>query len=330
VEADARGFFADESENPLFTTFFGTQEADVVLTLSALNDFLVTGLQPPHFATDVKSIQVNPDVTRIGYVTGATVGIVGGVGPVANQLLEAVKKKTKPRTDQTWVNRATELNEEFFAPWYKEFHSEEKDPMSAGRVAYETGKFLAEEGKDWTVIADGGDAAQWIQKTTLATHPHKICYYGPLGTIGSGYGYVVGSWLATKKPVLFYIGDGTIGFYLAEFYTYVRLGIPVVCVISNDQTWGMIKTASQVALPDDFKNGYDVGFELPTDKFKYEKYPLTWDGYGELVTDPAEIIPAIKRGYASGKPSIINCMTKCEASPEVQFFANILKTCYSG
>ena len=29
-------------------------------------------------------------------------------------------------------------------------------------------------------------------------------------------------------------------------------------------------------------------------------------GYGELVAKPEEIIPAIKRGYASGKPAIIN------------------------
>ena len=31
-----------------------------------------------------------------------------------------------------------------------------------------------------------------------------------------------------------------------------------------------------------------------------------WDGYGEKVTDPAEIIPAIKRAAVTGKPSIIN------------------------
>jgi acetolactate synthase-1/2/3 large subunit len=327
-ECDARGFFADESKNPLFTTFFGSQEADVVLTLAALNDFLVTGLQPPHFAPDVKSIQVNPDITRIGYNKGATVGIVGGVAVVAKQLLEAVKRKTAPRTDQTWVKRATELNDEFFSPWVKAFHSEETGLMDPGRVAFETAKFIEEEGKDWTIISDGGDAAQWIQKAGKATFPHQIVYYGPLGTIGSGFGYVTGSWLATGKPVLFYVGDGSLGFYLAEFYTYVRLGIPVVCVVSNDNAWGMIKTASQICLEGDFKEGNDVAFELPTDKFNYEKYPLTWDGYGELVTDPKEIIPAIKRGYASGKPSIINCMTQSVASPEVQFFAEILKAGY--
>jgi ribosomal protein S5 len=31
-----------------------------------------------------------------------------------------------------------------------------------------------------------------------------------------------------------------------------------------------------------------------------------WDGYGELVTKPENIIPAIKKPAANGKPSLIN------------------------
>lgn len=31
-----------------------------------------------------------------------------------------------------------------------------------------------------------------------------------------------------------------------------------------------------------------------------------WEGYGEKVTDPKEIVPAIRRAAANGEPSIIN------------------------
>jgi len=31
-----------------------------------------------------------------------------------------------------------------------------------------------------------------------------------------------------------------------------------------------------------------------------------WDGHGEQVTDPDEIVPAIERAVANGKPSIVN------------------------
>jgi hypothetical protein len=33
---------------------------------------------------------------------------------------------------------------------------------------------------------------------------------------------------------------------------------------------------------------------------------LTWGGHAEMVTDPEEILPAIQRAAANGKPSIIN------------------------
>jgi acetolactate synthase-1/2/3 large subunit len=38
----------------------------------------------------------------------------------------------------------------------------------------------------------------------------------------------------------------------------------------------------------------------------YDKFPEVWNGYGEVVTDVNEIIPALERAYASGKPAIIN------------------------
>jgi acetolactate synthase-1/2/3 large subunit len=41
----------------------------------------------------------------------------------------------------------------------------------------------------------------------------------------------------------------------------------------------------------------------------YEKIAEAFGGYAEYVTDPEEILPAIRRAQASGKPSIINVMT---------------------
>jgi len=38
----------------------------------------------------------------------------------------------------------------------------------------------------------------------------------------------------------------------------------------------------------------------------YEKLAEMFGGYGELVEEPEQIIPAIERAIASGKPAIIN------------------------
>jgi thiamine pyrophosphate-dependent acetolactate synthase large subunit-like protein len=48
----------------------------------------------------------------------------------------------------------------------------------------------------------------------------------------------------------------------------------------------------------------------------YEKLAAIWDGYGVKVTKPEQIAPAIRQGYASGKPAIINVeVSKVHASP---------------
>jgi len=57
----------------------------------------------------------------------------------------------------------------------------------------------------------------------------------------------------------------------------------------------------------------------------YEKMVEGLGGYGELVTEDADIIPAIKRAIDSGKPSCINVVTDpTVTSPAtVMFYQNL-------
>ncbi len=94
------------------------------------------------------------------------------------------------------------------------------------------------------------------------------------------------------------------GFYPMEFDTFVKQEIPVVCVISNDSSWGMIKLSETFVHPDEVAKGH-VATEL-TYMNRYDKMAGMWDGYGVMVTKPEDIVPAIKNAFASGKPAIIN------------------------
>ncbi len=300
----ARGLFADEEKNPLFRMGAGAlAAADVVLMLSVNNDYRVTRVHPPLVNEEAKRIQVNPDITMIGYNAPAEIGIVGGAGAVAKQILDVVKSKTAKREDLAWIGEAAELVKELAEPWFKGFFSNEL-PMNPGRCAFEVSKFLATEGRDWTVVCDGGDAAQWIKIAVSARRPGQIVSYGPLGTIGSGAGFTIGARAANSKPVLYYVGDGSMGFYPMEFDTFVKQEIPVVCVISNDSSWGMIKLSETFVHPDEVAKGH-VATEL-TYMNRYDKMAGMWDGYGVMVTKPEDIVPAIKNAFASGKPAIIN------------------------
>ena len=314
-----RGLFGDETQNPLLFKN-ATAQADVVLAIGCRFDFRHGSGQA--IPKDAKVIQVHTDGLQIGFNLRADIGIIGGAGPVVGQLLEAVKAKRQKPADTSWSG-ASAKNWPVDLPGA--FHSE-GTPIHPARCAGEVAKFLSEEGRDWNVITDGGEASVWMSIAARATRPGQIHGSGPNGTIGTGPCLAVGAWAANRKPVLWYTGDGSFGFYPMELDTMERLGIPVVCVISNDSAWGMIRLEQRWVRPKEIEARGQCNTELHHMR-SYEKIVSMWDGHGELVTDPDEIVPAIKRAVANGKPSIINVeVDKVSPSPFIGGYAAMTKT----
>jgi acetolactate synthase-1/2/3 large subunit len=314
-----RGLFGDEYANPLLRTS-AMWMADLVISMGVRFDFrLGFGRWIP---PDAKVIQVHTDARQIGFNRPADLGIVGGAGPVAKQLLAAVKAKQDKPADHSWIGLegskggVARLSDEYRA---------EGIPMHPARCAGEVCRFLEEDGRDWTLVSDGGEASVWMGLAATASRPGQIHATGPNGTIGTGPGLAVGAWAANRKPVLWYTGDGSFGFYAMEMDTMAKLGIPVVCVISNDSAWGMIRLAERYIRPEEIETKGHCNVELCHMR-AYEKMVAMWDGHGECVANPAEIIPAIKRAVANGKPSIINVeVDKVSLSPMIAGYANMIK-----
>jgi acetolactate synthase-1/2/3 large subunit len=312
-----RGLFGDESVNPLLKTR-AFSKADVVLALGCRFDYrLRLGRAIPKNAT---VIQVHTDISQIGFNLRADLGIVGGAGPVTRQLLESIQAKCSPKTGDPWTGAVRRGG----AATLPEVYHVGKIPMHPARCACEVAKFMEEDARDWNLVIDGGEASVWMTGAAVATRPGQIHATGPNGTIGTGPGQVVGAWAANRKPVLWYTGDGSFGFYAMEMDTMARLGVPVVCVISNDSGWGMISLVEKYIRPDEIVTKGQCNTELHHMR-AYEKMVAMWDGYGEKVTDPTEILPAIRRAAANGKPSIINVEVDKESlSPFIEGYATMV------
>ncbi len=313
-----RGWFGDEYQNPLLRTN-ALSMADLVLTLGCRFDFrLALGGQVPAGA---KIVQVHTDQSQIGFNLRADLGIVGGVGPVASQLLTAVQKRRPDPVGVSWVGAQPPSWMSLLAEAYQS----EAVPVHPARCAGEVAKFLATEGKDWTLICDGGEASVWMIIAALARHPGQIHSTGPNGTIGTGPGLAIGAWAANRRPILWYTGDGSFGFYAMEMDTMARFGIPMVCVISNDSAWGMIRLAERYLRPEEIAARGQCHVELYPGR-AYEKMAAMWDGYGERVTQPDEILPAIRRAAANGRPSIVNVeVDHVSMSPMIAGYAQMVK-----
>jgi len=313
-----RGAFGDESSNRLLKTN-AIGGADVVLTMGCRFDFrLGSGRFIPK---DAKIIQVHTDTPQIGFNVRADVAIAGGAGPVARQLLDAVKTRRDPWEGDSWAGPASSTTT---ADLPADFH-DAKGPIHPARCAGEVAKFLEAEGRNWSLVIDGGEASVWMGVAATAYRPGQIHATGPNGTIGTGPGLAIGAWAASRDPVLWYTGDGSFGFYAMEMDTMARLGIPVVCVISNDSSWGMISLVEKYVRPDEIQQRGSCNTDLHPMR-AYERMVDMWDGYGEQVTDPEKILPAIQRAAANGRPSIVNVQVDNESlSPFIAPYAQMMK-----
>lgn len=147
-------------------------------------------------------------------------------------------------------------------------------------------------------ISDGGEFGQWSQAVTSAD---KRIMNGISGAIGGGIAYAIGAKSASPSSTIFIMmGDGTVGFHLAEFETAVRKNLPFVAVIGNDLRWN---AEHQIQLRD-FGQDRLVGCELSG--ARYDLAAVALGAHGEYVTDLAGLDAALKRAIDSGKPACVN------------------------
>ena len=108
------------------------------------------------------------------------------------------------------------------------------------------------------------------------------------------------------------MGDGTVGFHIAEFDTAVRYGLPFVAIVGNDARWN---AEYQIQLRD-YGAARLIGCELQPSR--YDEVARAFGGHGECVTDPAAMAPAVQRAAASGLPACINVMIEGLPAPQMK------------
>ncbi|MDJ0952846.1 MAG: thiamine pyrophosphate-binding protein [Acidimicrobiia bacterium] len=245
-------------------------------------------------ATDATVVQVDAEPTKIGWNRPAHHGIVSNPGRFVEQLVshgvtagDGVKEWTAQLQDAE-AERLVAAEAEADAP------NELVGPQHFGRTI---GAFF---GRDSIVAVDGGDIVATTAKWLQVSSPGHVLEPGPAGTLGTGPGFALAAKTAfPDKRVGIVFGDGGFGFNGMEFDTYVRLGLPIIGVVGNDGVWNNIKTFHKMFYPDRLV-ATDLG------RRPYHAMVAALGGHGELVTQAAELQPALDRAAASGLPALVN------------------------
>jgi acetolactate synthase-1/2/3 large subunit len=207
------------------------------------------------------------------------------------------------RADDAWVARLRDIA-------VAAVHQDQEILTSEGEFIHPAriyGDLLPRLTDDAIVIGDGGDFVSFAGKYVEPSQPGRWLDPGPYGCLGTGPGYALAAGLVhPQSPVFLLLGDGALGFSLADIDSLVRHRVPVVMIVGNNAGWALEKH------PMRFFMGYDVIADLaPT---RYDDICIALGGGGETVTHAAEIGPAIDRAMASGLPYLVNVMTDPEAA----------------
>jgi acetolactate synthase-1/2/3 large subunit len=105
---------------------------------------------------------------------------------------------------------------------------------------------------DSVVVADGGDFVGTASYIVRPRSPLSWLDPGVFGTLGVGAGFALGAKLCRPDAEVWAIfGDGSVGYGLSEFDTFIRHELPIIAVVGNDACWSQIAREQVKLLEDD-------------------------------------------------------------------------------
>jgi acetolactate synthase-1/2/3 large subunit len=282
--------------------FGAISEADVILAMGVRFGEMLGFGAGSLYAPDVKIISVDIEPSEIGRNRPVDIGIVGDARAVLEQLGEAAMKDGRRSgskgEDTEWIRQVRATAEAVWEALRAEASSTNR-PIDPRRLGKEIVEFL---GKDSYLVGDGGEIQSHVVPQFCAGFPGSFvsAIGGSLGHLGGGIPFGIG--VKTAKPdakVMVVEGDGSFLFNASEIDTAVRHNKQIVVVVGNDCQWGAVRHCQELA------DYHDVCGKL-NENARYDKYAESLGAYGELVTDPEEIRPALGRALDSGLPAVLD------------------------
>lgn len=261
-----------------------------------------------------KMVRIDINASEIDRNRAADLGLAGDLGLA----LEGLNPLLEQRDRSGWV----ESLEAAYAPLVQAEIDARNNPSSPIHPQRMVELVRQAAGDEAFYVVDGGDTSYFgaVGLTALERSAVYGAAGGQFGCLGTGIPFGLAAKAARPdKTVVVITGDGSFGLNAMEFCTAIRHDLPFVCVINNDQAWGMIKHGQELCYGQERLIGSELG------AIHYEKMVQGLGGHGEYVEKEEDLIPAVQRAIASGRPACVNVMTDpCVISPMTLQFVDSL------
>ncbi|MDG1834102.1 MAG: thiamine pyrophosphate-requiring protein [Pseudomonadales bacterium] len=280
------------------------RDSDVILGIGCSFALTAFGVQMPKGKTIIHATLDPMDLNKDVPVQHALVGDAKLTlqGLIAE--MDQLPKTTAEARKEPIPARIKETKAAWLAEWMPKLTNNDA-PISPYRVIWD---LLHTVDRDNTVIThDAGSPRDQIMPFWESTTPLSYIGWGKTTQLGYGLGLAMGAKLARPDALCINVwGDAAIGFTGMDFETAVRERLPILSILFNN---------------------FSMAIELPIMQVSTEKYRATdisghyadmaqaFGGYGERITDPNEILPAIKRGIEAtqkGQAALLEFITDKE------------------
>ena len=238
------------------------------------------------FAAQAKVLHIDIDRAEINKNVSTTLHITGDARIVLELLLARVSQKSH----EQWMRQARSMMEEYLS-------DELFEPRKILRQ-------MAAIAPEMTVATDVGQHQMWTAQHFPFLRPRQLITSGGLGTMGFGLGAAMGAAASDPegRPVALVTGDGSFRMNLTELSTISYYGIPVIIMIFNNGTLGMVRQWQTLF----FGHRYSqTTLDRGPDFMKLaDAYGLS----GTRVNTVEAFTAAFRKAVEEKKPCIIECM----------------------
>ena len=234
--------------------------------------------------------------------------VVGDAKLVLSQILEELKQQSGTQgrpANQSLVDEIATAKREWLDLWMPKLTSSEV-PINPYRVVWD---LMHTVDLDNVIVThESGSAREYVVPFWEARAPRSFIGWGKSTQLGYSLGLAMGAKMAApEKQVINIMGDFAFGSVGMDIETAVRADLPIITIVLNNSTMAIYQD-----------NRFPVAVErynIKSVSGQFSEVAQALGAYSEKITDPQEIIPAIRRALEinrSGKTVLLEFITKEE------------------
>ena len=181
---------------------------------------------------------------------------------------------------------------------YKE-HEKNSAPLpEAGKIIGAAKKFTDAA---TPVATDVGQHQMWTAQYYPFEKPRTFVSSGGLGTMGFGLGAAIGACAGTGRKTVLVTGDGSFHMNLNELCTAVKYDLPVVILLMNNNTLGMVRQWQTLFYG---KRYSQTTLDRKTD---YVELAEAFGAKGMILKDPDSAESVLAEAFSADGPVLVDC-----------------------